>query len=208
MPTSEVPLRQSHKTILLWLLLILMFVSIYQLFTGPLEGRRRENRVRLVHAGGPEQPRRHQEGHDQGRALVGRIQRRQEVPHRRPGDGDGGAHRQARPRGKDRRRRSSTSSRRRTRTPCGRSLLGSWLPMLALVFIFFLFMRQLQSGGGKAMSFGKSQGQAARRAPEQGDLRRRCRRRGSQGRSRRDHRVLEGSEEVHQARRPHSQGRA
>jgi len=28
-------LRQSHKTILLWLLLILMFVSIYQLFTGP-----------------------------------------------------------------------------------------------------------------------------------------------------------------------------
>ena len=35
-------------------------------------------------------------------------------------------------------------------------LLGSWLPMLALVFIFFLFMRQLQAGGGKAMSFGKS----------------------------------------------------
>src|SRR4029077_17068049 len=35
-------------------------------------------------------------------------------------------------------------------------LLGSWLPMLALVFIFFLFMRQLQSGGGKAMSFGKA----------------------------------------------------
>ena len=28
-------MRQSHKTILLWLLLILMFVSIYQLFTGP-----------------------------------------------------------------------------------------------------------------------------------------------------------------------------
>ncbi len=35
-------------------------------------------------------------------------------------------------------------------------IIGSWLPMLALVFIFFLFMRQLQAGGGKAMSFGKS----------------------------------------------------
>jgi cell division protease FtsH len=35
-------------------------------------------------------------------------------------------------------------------------LLGSWLPMLAMVFIFILFMRQLQAGGGKAMSFGKS----------------------------------------------------
>ncbi|HET9992560.1 MAG TPA: ATP-dependent zinc metalloprotease FtsH, partial [Kofleriaceae bacterium] len=31
-----------------------------------------------------------------------------------------------------------------------------WLPMLLLIGIFFLFMRQLQSGGGKAMSFGKS----------------------------------------------------
>ncbi len=31
-----------------------------------------------------------------------------------------------------------------------------WLPMLLLVVIFFLFMRQLQAGGGKAMSFGKS----------------------------------------------------
>src|SRR4051812_15494593 len=35
-------------------------------------------------------------------------------------------------------------------------LLGTWVPMIALVFIFFLFMRQLQAGGGKAMSFGKS----------------------------------------------------
>lgn len=36
------------------------------------------------------------------------------------------------------------------------TMLISWLPMLALFVIFFLFMRQLQSGGGKAMSFGKS----------------------------------------------------
>jgi cell division protease FtsH len=36
------------------------------------------------------------------------------------------------------------------------SLLITWLPMVVLVAIFFIFMRQLQSGGGKAMSFGKS----------------------------------------------------
>ncbi|MBU0552030.1 ATP-dependent zinc metalloprotease FtsH [Myxococcota bacterium] len=36
------------------------------------------------------------------------------------------------------------------------SLVVSWLPMLVLFIIFFIFMRQLQSGGGKAMSFGKS----------------------------------------------------
>ena len=36
------------------------------------------------------------------------------------------------------------------------SLIISWLPMLVLFVIFFVFMRQLQSSGGKAMSFGKS----------------------------------------------------
>ncbi|MBM4386523.1 MAG: ATP-dependent zinc metalloprotease FtsH [Deltaproteobacteria bacterium] len=36
------------------------------------------------------------------------------------------------------------------------TLLGSWLPMIFFVLIFFFFMRQIQSGGGKAMSFGKS----------------------------------------------------
>jgi cell division protease FtsH len=36
------------------------------------------------------------------------------------------------------------------------SVLLTWLPMIFLVAIFFFFMRQLQSGGGKAMSFGKS----------------------------------------------------
>ena len=34
--------------------------------------------------------------------------------------------------------------------------LLSWLPMLLIFFFFFAFMRQIQSGGGKAMSFGKS----------------------------------------------------
>jgi len=36
------------------------------------------------------------------------------------------------------------------------SMFISWLPMLVLFVIFFIFMRQLQGGGGKAMSFGKS----------------------------------------------------
>ncbi len=35
-------------------------------------------------------------------------------------------------------------------------LLGTWLPMLLVFMFLFFLMRQLQSGGGKAMSFGKS----------------------------------------------------
>ncbi len=34
--------------------------------------------------------------------------------------------------------------------------LVSWLPMIFLIGVFVFFMRQMQSGGGRAMSFGKS----------------------------------------------------
>ncbi len=36
------------------------------------------------------------------------------------------------------------------------NILVSWFPMLLLLGIWIFFMRQMQSGGGKAMSFGKS----------------------------------------------------
>lgn len=36
------------------------------------------------------------------------------------------------------------------------NVLISWFPMLLLIGIWIFFMRQMQSGGGKAMSFGKS----------------------------------------------------
>jgi cell division protease FtsH len=36
------------------------------------------------------------------------------------------------------------------------SVLVSWLPMLLIFGLFFVFLRQMQAGGGRAMSFGKS----------------------------------------------------
>lgn len=36
------------------------------------------------------------------------------------------------------------------------SLLINWLPMILVIALFMFFIRQLQAGGGKAMSFGKS----------------------------------------------------
>ncbi|MDD3580200.1 MAG: ATP-dependent zinc metalloprotease FtsH [Desulfobacca sp.] len=41
-------------------------------------------------------------------------------------------------------------------SPWYTSFLISWLPMILLVGIWIFFMRQMQAGGGKAMSFGKS----------------------------------------------------
>ncbi len=45
---------------------------------------------------------------------------------------------------------------RAEKTPVWQQVLISWFPVLLLFVFFFLFMRQIQVGGGKAMSFGKS----------------------------------------------------
>ena len=36
------------------------------------------------------------------------------------------------------------------------SILVSWFPILLLIGVWIFFMRQMQSGGGSAMGFGKS----------------------------------------------------
>jgi len=41
-------------------------------------------------------------------------------------------------------------------SPWYMSILVSWFPMLLLIGVWIFFMRQMQVGGGKAMSFGKS----------------------------------------------------
>jgi cell division protease FtsH len=41
-------------------------------------------------------------------------------------------------------------------SPWYMNIFVSWFPMLLLIGIWIFFMRQMQSGGGKAMSFGKS----------------------------------------------------
>ncbi|HPX56624.1 MAG TPA: ATP-dependent metallopeptidase FtsH/Yme1/Tma family protein, partial [Syntrophales bacterium] len=41
-------------------------------------------------------------------------------------------------------------------SPWYMTILISWFPMLLLIGVWIFFMRQMQSGGGKAMAFGKS----------------------------------------------------
>ncbi|QQR81959.1 MAG: ATP-dependent zinc metalloprotease FtsH [Deltaproteobacteria bacterium] len=46
--------------------------------------------------------------------------------------------------------------KRRQQTPFWQQFLVSWLPMIILFGFFFFSMRQIQMGGGRAMSFGRS----------------------------------------------------
>jgi len=46
-------------------------------------------------------------------------------------------------------------------SPWYMTILVSWFPMLLLIGVWIFFMRQMQSGGGKALSFGKSRARLA-----------------------------------------------
>src|SRR6266498_3694137 len=114
-----------------------MFVSIYQLFTGPSKAADEKVTIKGEHWSGE-----YSDGHKfrtVGPATI-TAELIDKLDHA----------------GKDQKQSVPYELEEKEESSLWTLLLGSWLPMLALVFIFFLFMRQLQSGGGKAMSFGKS----------------------------------------------------
>ncbi len=55
-----------------------------------------------------------------------------------------------------RRNKVAISAKPPAESPWYMSILVSWFPMLVLIGVWIFFMRQMQAGGGKAMSFGKS----------------------------------------------------
>ncbi len=56
------------------------------------------------------------------------------------------------------------SAKPRDESPWYVTILISWFPMVLLIAVWIFFMRQMQAGGGRAMSFGRSR---ARLLPEQ-----------------------------------------
>jgi len=148
-------LRQSHKTILIWAILILMFVSIYSMFTDSSSKEKEINvtefRGQLTDpekAGKIEKIKIEPRGHDDARYVVtmkGDTVKKivyAEFPGTITKDIYDA--------------KIDYSVKSKDDSSIWPQVLVWWLPMLLLVGIFFLFMRQLQSGGGKAMSFGKS----------------------------------------------------
>ena len=87
------------------------------------------------------------------------------------------------------------------------SALISWFPMILFIGVWIFFMRQMQGGGAKALSFGKARARLISEKQQQGHLLRRGRGRRGQGRAPRDHRVPQEPPEVPEARRQDPQGR-
>ena len=140
-------MRQSHKTILLWVLLIAMFFSFYSIFsTTPQEGKEIDlsqfwtelssDNVRSIKIKGKEITGELVKGTQ--RKFTARVLLTEHLI------------------GDLRKLKVGVKVQKEDDNPFWQSALLSWLPMIFLFVIFIFFMRQLQSGGGKAMSFGKS----------------------------------------------------
>ena len=146
-------MKQSHKTLLLWVLLILMFVAIYNLVAGEGDQPRavafsdfitdvRSGRVERVDiklrassaeyeyvVTGPNG----QRDRKISTGIVGQEINKELLDHS-----------------------VKINYAAEDQNGLWTSVLVTWLPMILLLVIFFFFMRQMQASGGKAMSFGKS----------------------------------------------------
>ncbi len=145
-------MKPSHKTVALWLVLILLFASLFKLFD-PNNRMRREMKfsefiqlvkdnkvsdvtfradnliVGTLKDAGPDGKKHFETVGDTENAKVFEILEKNNI---------------------------IPNYERVEKTPVWQQVLISWFPMLLLFVFFFLFMRQIQVGGGKAMSFGKS----------------------------------------------------
>ncbi len=144
-------MRQSHKTLALWVLLILMFVAIYQIIAqeqSPKEAPEFSQFLKKVETDGVKEVKVVLTG--QGNAGVFEGKYSDDRSFKTTGVLS----------------ESVLAALQEHVDPFSiepkpeggfwQSVFITWLPMIFLVAIFFFFMRQLQSGGGKAMSFGKS----------------------------------------------------
>jgi cell division protease FtsH len=158
--------KQSHKTLLLWVLLIVMFLAIWQVLQ---PGERKtpvsfSQFVSWVHSGQVTDV--HIKDHeynftriDNGKnvnsetlgpvadqALVDDLQKRDPQNCQTTSTCTG----------HNPNEHLQLFFEKEDTTPFWSSTLVTLLPMLFIGIMFFLFMRQLQAGGGKAMSFGKA----------------------------------------------------
>jgi len=138
--------RQSYKTFFLWAVLILLFLSFYSIFSRQRGAEPTEMRASEFYAA--------VERGDiaevtvKGNTLQGKLKNRQEFRTVSPLD--------TQLLDKMRQKGVSLSFEKEDSQSLWAQFLVSWMPLGIICVLFIFLMRQLQAGGGKAMSFGKS----------------------------------------------------
>jgi len=138
-------LNNFNKNLALWIVIVLMMILLYNIFSQQQTSQAEINYTEFLSM----------VGNDEIKQVV--IQG-QEL---RVTDDKGGQFNVYAPRDNDlisilRNEGVSIKAKPEQETPWFISVLVSWLPMILLIAIWIFFMRQMQGGGGKALSFGKS----------------------------------------------------
>jgi len=138
-------LNPFYKNLALWIVITLMMIMLYQLFT---QQQFPESQISYSQFLAMVEDERVAEVLIQGQELTAADVKGQRFKVYAPED-------------KDlistlRRKNVAINAKPKAENPWYMSVLMSWFPMLILIGVWIFFMRQMQSGGGKAMSFGKS----------------------------------------------------
>jgi len=143
-------LRQAHKTVALWLFIILLVLSILHFMSQPTSAPQKisfseflqaveQNQIESVTIQDEEYTGRFKSTYHEGKAFetIGPLNSEKAFEFLAKSD-------------------AKVDYKKKKETPFWQQVLISWLPMLLLFAFFFFSMRQIQVGGGKAMSFGRS----------------------------------------------------
>lgn len=138
-------MNQFYKNLALWLVISLMMILLFNLFNKPKPSQERLNYsefIAAVEAG--------KVGSVtlQGNDMIGKFTDGKEFRSYKPADAEISKSLLD--------KKIVVSARPEEEKFSWFSIFISWFPLILLVGVWIFFMRQMQSGGGKAMSFGKS----------------------------------------------------
>ena len=138
-------MNQFYKNLALWLVISLMMILLFNLFNKPKPSQERLNYsefIAAIEAG--------KVGSVtlQGNDMIGKFTDGKEFRSYKPADAEISKSLLD--------KKIVVSARPEEEKFSWFSIFISWFPLILLVGVWIFFMRQMQSGGGKAMSFGKS----------------------------------------------------
>jgi cell division protease FtsH len=138
-------LSPFYKNLALWLVISLMVILLFNMFNHPTQSKHETSYSEFIAAVSQGEI---SQVTIQGSNIYGKYK-------------DGTAFRTFAPNDPDlirelRDKGVQISAKATEESPWYMTILISWFPMLLLIAVWIFFMRQMQAGGGKAMSFGKS----------------------------------------------------
>lgn len=138
-------LNQFYKNLALWLVISLMMILLFNLFNKPKPTSERLNYSEFITAVDTGKV---SSVTIQGNDIIGKFSDGKEFRSFKPGDANLTSMLLE--------KKIAVSARPEEEKVSWFSIFISWFPLILLVGVWIFFMRQMQAGGGKAMSFGKS----------------------------------------------------